>query len=287
MSIKNKIQTRIKCSKCDEQMDVHEIYIDADLNKVQLVMKCCMCSNIIYYSYIYYGETEYLGGEMKITREWLQKHNACSGGLEWFNAYQGESSATSIINALMNADKFPWANWLIVRTMTRKQYLAYAIFAAEQVIDIFETCYPNDDRTRTAIKAARLVLQNNNKKNRTNAASAAASAADSAAAASAAAASAAAASAADAYAAVAAYAAASAAAYAADAAADAAAYAADAAADAAAYAADAASAAAYAADAAASAAASAAAASAADAKKETQQRIITYGLGLLEEARKK
>jgi len=59
------IPTRIKCSKCDEQMDVHDIYIDADLTKIQLVIQCCMCSNIIYYSYIYDGETEYLEKDVK------------------------------------------------------------------------------------------------------------------------------------------------------------------------------------------------------------------------------
>jgi hypothetical protein len=103
---------------------------------------------------------------------------------------------------------------------TKKDSVAFAIYAAELVIDIYEKKYPGDKRPRQAIEAAKKVLKSDTKKNR-NAAYAAAYAA-----------------------------------YAADAAADAAAYAAAYAANAAAYAADAAANAA--ADAAADAAANAA-----------------------------
>lgn len=51
-----------------------------------------------------------------------------------------------------------------------------AIFAAELVIDEFEKEYPNDDRPRKAIEAAKRVLKHDTEKNR-NAASAAWSAA--------------------------------------------------------------------------------------------------------------
>ena len=50
--------------------------------------------------------------------------------------------------------------------MTRPQYLSYAIYAAEQVIDIYEKKYPDDKRPRNAIEAARVVLKNNNAKTR-------------------------------------------------------------------------------------------------------------------------
>ena len=57
--------------------------------------------------------------------------------------------------------------------MTKKQYVAYAIFAAEQVIDIYEKQYPIDDRPRMAIEAAKKVLKRDTKKNRAHAAYAA------------------------------------------------------------------------------------------------------------------
>jgi hypothetical protein len=114
--------------------------------------------------------------------------------------------AKEFLQKLMDGDKFPWANWLIVRLMNKKQKVQYAIFAAEQVIDIFEKKYPNDDRPRKAIETAKTYLSNPGKKNKDAAAAAAAAAADAAYAADAAAAAAAA---------YAAYAAADAAAYAA------------------------------------------------------------------------
>jgi hypothetical protein len=142
----------------------------------------------------------------------------------------------------MKHDKLDWANWLIVRIMTYKQYVSYAVFSAESVLDIYEKKYPNDNRPRKAIEAAKLCVKSPTKKNK-DAADAAANAASAAASA----------------AANAAYAA-----YAASAAANTAntAYAADAAA----YAASAAASAAYAAD-------------AADA--EMKIKILNYGLKLL------
>jgi len=187
---------------------------------------------------------------MKITLEKLKKLRACKEGIEWFQA-QKETLLDRVCNALLKDNHADWADWLIVRCMTKKQQVQYAVFAAEQVIHIFEKKYPEDKRPRKAIEAAKTWLL----KPSSSAADAAADAADAAAAA------AAAAYAAAAYAA-AAYAAASSAAAAA-------------AADAyAAAAADAADAYAYAA---------AADANAADARKDVQIKIINYGLKLLEE----
>jgi hypothetical protein len=60
--------------------------------------------------------------------------------------------------------------------MERKQYLAYAIFAAEQVLENYEKQYPDDKRPRLAIEAAKKVLKNNSEQNRSAANSAAYSA---------------------------------------------------------------------------------------------------------------
>ena len=199
-----------------------------------------------------------------ITKEFLEKHNACSSGMSWVTENKLIGLAPKeFIDTLMSNDKFGWANWLIVRLMNKKQKVQYAIFAAEQVLYIFEKKYPGDLRPRKAIEAAKEYLTHPFIKTK-RAAYAAATAA--------------------AYAADAAYAAATAAAYAADAYAAAAAdaYAAAAAADAAAYAADAAYAAATAADAAYAAAyAATAAADAAYARKQMQITIINYGLSLI------
>ena len=200
----------------------------------------------------------------KITEKWLVKKGACEAGVEAFKN-QKEKDSLKILKKLIRVKKLDWANWLIVRVMTYKQYVSYAIYGAEKVIGIFEKKYPNDNRPRAAINAAKKCIKNPTKKNKAAADAAATDAAN--AAADAAYAAADAAYAAD-YAAYAAYSADAAtyAAYAADAATYAAA---DAAADAA-YTADAAYAA-YPADA---------------ATAKTKLKILKYGISLLKEGKK-
>jgi hypothetical protein len=224
-----------------------------------------------------------------ITTEFLEEHSACSSGLMAFNNNypSGKEKLDTIINDCIKSDKInnlQYANWLLTRIFSRKQKIKYAIFAAESVIKIFETKYPNNDKPRKAIEAAKTVLKSDTKGNRKLAAYAAADAYAAAAYDDDAAAAAAAAAYDDA-----AYAAAYAVAYAAYAVAYAAyAYAAYAAADAAyaaaAYAADAAYA--YAAYAAAAYDDDAAAAAyddadAADARKELMVKILKYGMDIL------
>ncbi|MFA5158570.1 MAG: putative immunity protein, partial [Patescibacteria group bacterium] len=95
---------------------------------------------------------------MNITSKWLTEKGACRSGKNWFIA-QKETNGIKVIKTLIDIEKLDWANWLIVRIMKRKQYLAYAIFAAEQVLDIFEKKYPEDKRPRKAIETARKCLE--------------------------------------------------------------------------------------------------------------------------------
>ena len=50
--------------------------------------------------------------------------------------------------------------------MERKQYLRYAVFVAEQIIDIYGKKYPKDKRPKVAIKPARKVIKNDTAENR-------------------------------------------------------------------------------------------------------------------------
>jgi hypothetical protein len=137
--------------------------------------------------------------------------------------------------------------------MNKKQAVQYAIFAAEQVIDIYEGKY-TDKRPRNAIEAAKAYLKNPSKKTKAYAADAAAAG----------------------------YGAGYAATYAATYAAAAATYAADYAAG---YDASAAAAATYAANAAGYAAADAAGAYAAGAeRRKMKAKILKYGIRLLEQS---
>ena len=111
----------------------------------------------------------------------VENENACKKAVHEF-LKQKETDAEKILSLLVEQEKYDWANWLITRCMTYTQYVSYAVFAAEQVIDIFAKKYPDDTRPQQAIAAAKKCIAHPTIKNK-KAAYAAASAAASAAAA--------------------------------------------------------------------------------------------------------
>jgi len=114
----------------------------------------------------------------KLTTRWLKKQEACSDAIEWFES-QKETDPIKIIKKLIRYDsdeKLQWANWFIVRLMNKKQNVQYAIFAAELALCVFEKAYPNDDRPRKAIEAAKAYLKNPCEKTKSAARSAASAA---------------------------------------------------------------------------------------------------------------
>ena len=110
---------------------------------------------------------------MKITKKFLLENNACESGMKYVikNGYIG-LEPIPFIKKLILENKLQWANWLVVRVMNRNQKIMYAVYAAKQVIDIFEKKYPNDKRPRQAIEMAIKCIKNNTEKNRSNAAAA-------------------------------------------------------------------------------------------------------------------
>ena len=117
---------------------------------------------------------------MLITKEWLKEKSACKEGYEWSLKQEGFENGVEVVkflDMLVKADHWNWENWVIVRVMTRPQYLSYAIYSAEQIIDIYEKKYHKDDRPRKAIEAAKKVLENDTLENRASAYAAASAAA--------------------------------------------------------------------------------------------------------------
>lgn len=109
---------------------------------------------------------------MKLTIAWLDKRGACKDGVEWFRV-AGLMNASDVMEALIKEGRLDWANWLIARLLSPKDRIRYAVFAAEQVLGIFEKQYPDDKRPRMVIEAAKAVLKKSNKKTRAAAGSAA------------------------------------------------------------------------------------------------------------------
>jgi len=111
----------------------------------------------------------------KITDEWIKDKAPCQEALDWWD--KKELNPIKILKLLIKAKKYVWANWFIVRVMEYKDYVSYAVFAAEQVIDIYEKKYLEDKRPRQAIEAAKKCINNPSKENKKAAAYAAGAAA--------------------------------------------------------------------------------------------------------------
>jgi hypothetical protein len=100
---------------------------------------------------------------MLITDEWIKSNRPCQEALDWWDEIERDS--TKILEKLITETHYEWANWLIVRVMTRLQYLKYAIFAAEQVLPIWEK-YSQDRSPHRSIEAAKQVCENDTVENR-------------------------------------------------------------------------------------------------------------------------
>jgi hypothetical protein len=114
---------------------------------------------------------------MKLTTEWLDENRACFGGREWLKD-QKSIDALMVLKLLAKTDQWSWFRWLAARLMTHAQKVEWAIFCAEQVIDIYEKRHPKNTRPREAIEAAKKWLKDPSEENKKAAKTAAAAAAD-------------------------------------------------------------------------------------------------------------
>jgi hypothetical protein len=86
---------------------------------------------------------------------------ACIEAVTYWKTAEFETPIEFFNHLILTNDKekLKWVNWGIVRLMNKKQKVQYSIFAAEQVLPIFEKKYPNDKRPRLAIEAAKNYLK--------------------------------------------------------------------------------------------------------------------------------
>lgn len=83
---------------------------------------------------------------MKITANSLIKMGACTDGIKQFQEKFGKQAELKDVIQYCIKKKEPillqYANWLIIRKMKHNQQIQYAIFAAKQVLYIFEKKIP-------------------------------------------------------------------------------------------------------------------------------------------------
>jgi hypothetical protein len=104
---------------------------------------------------------------MQIDKKWIEKIS-CEDGVEWFEKRypKGTVDAIQSIKDAIEDNELYGANLGICEIFTERQCRAYAIYAARQVLHIFEKEYPNDKRPRLAIVAAEKYLKHPTEKNK-------------------------------------------------------------------------------------------------------------------------
>ena len=90
----------------------------------------------------------------EINKGWLIEKKACASGVKWFLA-QDETNTAKVMIKLVEEDRFSDALWVFENLSDKAQAVELAIFCAELVISVFEEKFPDDDRPRMAIEAAK------------------------------------------------------------------------------------------------------------------------------------
>jgi hypothetical protein len=93
---------------------------------------------------------------MKITLALLKELNAYKNDIVFFEEnYPDGISAKDLILSLCDRNRHDIANWLLGKVLNNQNKMKYAIYAAELALHIFENKYPTDMRPREAINAAK------------------------------------------------------------------------------------------------------------------------------------
>ena len=107
---------------------------------------------------------------MKLTKEFLQEKSASPSGIQWYVENKEpdtvEDCVAKLLADLKQGETLAYANWLLSKTLNTDNCRRYAIFAARQVLHIFEEKYPDDKRPRLAIETAEKYLRTHSEEDR-------------------------------------------------------------------------------------------------------------------------
>ena len=83
--------------------------------------------------------------------DFCKTHGACSEGAKWASKYK------TLAQVWANCERGDWMIWMLQRRGDVQQttLVSLACECAEHVLHVYESKYPNDDRPRKAIEAAR------------------------------------------------------------------------------------------------------------------------------------
>ena len=109
---------------------------------------------------------------VNITTQWLEKRNACPDAVQWVDE-QPDKNEFVLIDAAMRIDRFDWAIWYISQRLNKRDRVKLTVFAARQILIIYEKNHPDDNRPRKAIESAERYIKKQSLKNKKSAAAAA------------------------------------------------------------------------------------------------------------------
>ena len=103
-----------------------------------------------------------------VTWEQVNRFHPCAEAVAWgHQEFNGAPVQTATVFRRLHAtDHWPWANWLLARLLNRPNQIRYAVYAAKQVLSIYEKKYPTDKRPRAAIQAAIRCIEHDTPENR-------------------------------------------------------------------------------------------------------------------------
>lgn len=111
---------------------------------------------------------------MLITKEQIVELDPCLAGWGWYLKNQESdllkllikvNSDETAIDENRNFQGASWAMWLFTKLMTSQQCVEIAIYAAKEVLSIYEIYNENDNRPRFAIEIAKKYIANPNRGN--------------------------------------------------------------------------------------------------------------------------
>lgn len=91
---------------------------------------------------------------MKFTIENLKSLEPCEPGFIWYLKNIKSENPREILLQLNNY-RAEWARWLMIRLLAKEKNQKLAIFAAESVLEIYESKHPNNKEVRECIHAAK------------------------------------------------------------------------------------------------------------------------------------
>ncbi len=104
---------------------------------------------------------------MRITLEWLRKHKVFKEDIRFIiNSQLLGLPAKTLIKCLIKLKSYRIFIGLIDIILSKRNHIEYSIYAAELVLPIFEKEYPEDNRPRKAINAAKEYIINPNERNK-------------------------------------------------------------------------------------------------------------------------